>query len=87
MDTEPWQRGGDDTGANNVNVMCRQPSAWSPSNELAGNSPAPWGSRQRWSASCPLGSAICGLQTKVEKWIRSGDDTALNDIKMLCCKY
>ena len=87
MDTQPPRPSGDDTAVNNVNVMCRQPSSSQPTTELDGNSPAPWGSRQYWSSSCPLGSAVCGLRTKVELPQGEGDDTALNDIQMYCYEY
>ena len=87
MDTEPGQGSGDDTGTNNMHAKCHRPSKDSRQYELSGHSPAPWGHRQRWSSSCPIGSAVCGIKTKVERPQGNGDDTALNDIRMYCCKY
>ena len=87
MDTEPKQGNGDDTSVNNVNVMCRSSSLPYGTMELAGNSPTSWGHRQRWSSSCRIGSAVCGLKTRVEVPQGRGDDTALNDIIMYCCEY
>ena len=46
-----------------------------------------WGQFGRWSESCPPESAVCGIQTKIEpKQGKASDDTALNDVKLYCCK-
>ncbi|XP_050948892.1 vitelline membrane outer layer protein 1 homolog isoform X2 [Labeo rohita] len=44
-----------------------------------------WGDWGRWSQSC-VGKGICGIKTRVEGSQGSGDDTALNDVRMYCCK-
>jgi hypothetical protein len=35
---------------------------------------------------CNQGDFVCGMQARFEDWQRDGDDTALNGIKMVCCK-
>lgn len=41
--------------------------------------------------SCPLGSAVCGVRTKLEEsqggGVFGGDDTALNGIQFSCCTF
>ncbi len=40
-----------------------------------------WGD---WSTACQ-GRGICGINTKIEEEQGMGDDTALNDVMMICC--
>ncbi|KAG9266125.1 hypothetical protein AMEX_G20630 [Astyanax mexicanus] len=74
---EPPQGNGDDTAANNIMFLC------SGGDEVVGSGLA-WGSWGGWSKCC-TGTGICGIQTKVERPQGSGDDTALNDVRFLCC--
>jgi PKD repeat protein len=77
---EPRQGGGDDdTGGVDAEFFCQDGQI------LGGDIHLPWG---EWKdrQSCPAGTAICGIQTKVEKSQGSGeDDTALNDVIYSCC--
>jgi len=80
MKIEPSQGSGDDTAANiaalkSINGVWIQPDA-----------NTSWGS---WNSetACPSGSAICGINTRVESTQGSGDDTALNGIAFACCSF
>jgi hypothetical protein len=71
------ERDSDETSVNEINMFC--------SNEMelmsGGNGWGTWGLR---SDSCVTG--ICGIQTKVEpEHGNRYDDTALNDVKFICC--
>jgi hypothetical protein len=48
----------------------------------------PWG---KWLGTgpkfCPGGTAVCGIQTRVEPSQGSGDDTALGGVKFACCQF
>ena len=49
-----------------------------------------WGDWGRWSSetSCPTGSAICGIQTKILPiQLRRNDDVGLSNIKLICCNF
>ncbi|CAG2215599.1 Vitelline membrane outer layer protein 1 homolog,Vitelline membrane outer layer protein 1 [Mytilus edulis] len=82
LQVERSQGRGDDTAANYVRFRCKA-LTWSwPGYEIGGH--GFWGDFGGWS-TCPHGTAICGLRTKIEAPIR-GDDTALNDVIFYCCK-
>ena len=67
----------DDTAANNIQFKCNTGEV------LTGNGLnfGIWG--ELWSDECTTG--ICGVETKIEKYQVGGDDTALNDVRFLCC--
>nr|XP_006014515.2 PREDICTED: vitelline membrane outer layer protein 1 homolog [Latimeria chalumnae] len=68
---------GDDTAANNLKFRC------SIGHIIEGHG-GPWGGYGSWSHLCSDGG-ICGLQTKIERPQKAGDDTALNDVRFYCC--
>lgn len=68
---------GDNTAANNVRFRCSDGS------ELEGPGLS-WGEFGEWSDACSKG--VCGLQTKIEAPRGLGDDTALNDLRLFCCR-
>jgi hypothetical protein len=76
----------DDTAANYVKFKCRCRCGRTyelvkpPGHGL-------WGTWGAWSNQCPNRTAVCGIQTKVEKARgKFRDDTALNDVRFFCCK-
>lgn len=75
-------QGVDDTAANSLKFAC----LGSPATEKEVIHNTNWGS---WGgqALCTGGSAVCGIQTRVEGSQGSGDDTALNGVRFLCCTF
>ena len=74
---EGKQGSGDDTAANNIKFRCT-------SNPILEGDGTGWGEYGGWSKECRNGG-ICGIETKMEKRQGKGDDTALNDVRFLCC--
>uniref|UniRef100_A0A8C4QTR9 Vitelline membrane outer layer protein 1 homolog n=1 Tax=Eptatretus burgeri TaxID=7764 RepID=A0A8C4QTR9_EPTBU len=68
----------DDTAANNIDFKCSHGATL----EGRGTTSGTYGS---WSEDCGK-KAICGLRTKIEKWLGIRDDTALNDVQFYCCE-
>jgi hypothetical protein len=74
---------GDDTAMNALRVTCDYGTAtnvYGSWNETEG----PWG---EWGDSerCTLGSAVCGMQVRIEAPQGKGDDTAMNGVRFRCC--
>lgn len=65
---------GDDTAANGLRFKCTDGNYLYPGDGY-------WGRWTSWNY-CPAGSAIYGIQTRVEP--SGGDDTALNQVELLC---
>ena len=79
MKFQEEQGADDDTAANDLMLRCKDDGLWKQVPEFHN-----WGN---WSEvySCPSGSVICGLSTRVEKRQGRGDDTSLNGVKFWCC--
>jgi len=75
---EGKQGAGDDTAGDNAAFRCTS------SSEMVIHHNAEFGT---WSnlQMCPVDTAICGIQTRVEGSQGAGDDTALNDAIFVCC--
>ena len=77
---------GDDTAANFVNFRCRHLRGINEVELRQYPGHGFWGDFWGWSSTCYWGSAICGLETRIERRQGSGDDTSLNDVIFHCCK-
>ena len=76
---EERQGSGDDSAGNTLRLNCGVGNNYM----SAVGAPDLWGD---WSTrSCPYGTRICGIQTRVEPRQDDGDDSALNGIKLRCC--
>ncbi|XP_062407989.1 vitelline membrane outer layer protein 1 homolog [Sardina pilchardus] len=73
---EGGQGWGDDTAANNMNARCS-------SGQILHGVGGRWGEWGTWSSRCQNG--VCGLQVRVESPQGGGDDTALNNVRLICC--
>ena len=72
---------GDDTSANAVRLFSANGNTVQPAAHTS------WGS-WRSAVYCPAGTAICGLNTRIEAYQGSvWDDTALNGIAVACCRF
>jgi hypothetical protein len=69
----------DDTSANDVMFSCSE------SGDLDNPAGGPWGKGWGLWAWCPHNTAICGLSILFEQPQGSGDDTAMNSIRVHCC--
>jgi len=74
--TEPSLGRGDDTAANGIQLK----NSW---NWVYHPGDGYWGSWSQW-VYCPTGKKIIGFQTRVEPSLGKGDDTALNNVRILC---
>lgn len=78
----------DDTAANFVKFTCRNITNGESYVMMQQPGAGYWGTYGPWSESCPLRSAGCGIQQKVEPYQSIlGDDTELNNLKFYCCEH
>lgn len=80
MKSERYQGSGDDAGAIDLRLLCGDGEEI-----VAGGILTSWGdwTGKQW---CPKQSAVCGIVTQIEDPQGSGDDTALNNVRLACCK-
>ncbi|KXZ48684.1 hypothetical protein GPECTOR_26g587 [Gonium pectorale] len=82
MRTESYQgTSGDDTAANSIVFTCSNQKG-TDTNAYSGL----WGTWNSYTY-CPGESYICGIQVRVEGQQGSGDDTALNGLRIGCCSF
>eukprot|EP00727_Mastigamoeba_balamuthi_P010593 m51a1_g6156 hypothetical protein (478) ;mRNA; r:316673-318476 len=75
----------DDTALNAIKVLCRDRRGsevlWDVS-----HSKTSWGEWSKWY-SCPEGTAVTGIRTRLEPKQGKGDDTALNAVRLRCTPF
>lgn len=76
---QPSQGAGDDTASNDVHMKCLN----GPVLQAAGETS--WGVFPASFTLCPSGWGVCGASVRVEPDQGSGDDTAMNGLKLACC--
>ena len=87
MYLEPDKGAYDDTGLNGLEVKCRGPGLHGTSiQKIQQTSEYPESTWTSWSGSCPAGTAVCALKTRVEQEY-IGDDAAVTGLKFFCCQY
>ena len=79
----------DNTSTNNIRVKCRGPGLFGTQEHIIEGTGYEYGGQWGdWSVSCETGTAVCGIQTRVTPYLGvGGDDTALDDLKLQCCKF
>lgn len=80
MMIQPNQGTGDDSSANKLDLFCESGQKLSAPTETSFGDWVP-------HLRCPHGQAVIGLQVRVETKQGSGDDTALNGVRMICSSY
>ena len=90
---EPFQWADDDTAVRGMEAVCRGPGMFGTLTENI-EQKITWSSSgwSIWSSTCPSGTAVCALKTKVEDyqgagWTLFSDDGAITDTKLYCCNY
>lgn len=95
--------GGPSLGALKMNLICDVPNwADTPPGQIGHAKPRPINlgfvknslddlgydlKSERRELNCPVGAAICGLNTKVRKANGWTDDTGINEVKVMCCPF
>ncbi|KAK2715093.1 vitelline membrane outer layer protein 1 homolog [Artemia franciscana] len=76
---------GDETAVNNMKGVCRTFNGASGITTIEGSGNR-HGTYTAFSGTCPIGSAVCAILTRVEPDRGNFvDDTALNDVQLACC--
>lgn len=72
--------GGDNSAVNSISLQCDSGESIKTINE------GPWGT---WSTLklCPIGTAVCGVEAYIQPPQGDNDDTSVNDISLMCCKF
>lgn len=83
---EAKQGSGDDSALNAISIRCRKDGeGFTDKKPSITAHKGYWGSWSKHWETCPLETAVCGVRTRVEPKQGKGDDSAMNDIRLLCC--
>ncbi|XP_037031245.1 uncharacterized protein LOC119070841 [Bradysia coprophila] len=82
--SESGQGRGDDTAGVDFNLICANSDG--SSTIIRGGEILTYGDWRTTNRMCPPQTAICGIRTQVERPQGSGDDTALNNVDLACCR-
>jgi hypothetical protein len=72
---------GDNTAANAIELTPLSGTPAKPGGQRS------WGTWDPFTHRCPIGTAICGINARVEAGQGIGDDTALNEVTVACCSF
>ncbi|XP_053402039.1 vitelline membrane outer layer protein 1 homolog [Mercenaria mercenaria] len=79
------KRTGDDTVAIEIRFSYRDLQWFHHPHKLVRPIAGVEGEYGKWSKKCPKGSAVCGIQTRIEGHLSKVDNTALNNVRVFCC--
>jgi hypothetical protein len=76
---KPQGSSSDDTSANAAEMTCSSGGVINAGND------GKWGSWLGWS-TCGADSYVCGLSLRMDQRDSSGDETAMNGLRLFCCR-
>ncbi|XP_053402037.1 vitelline membrane outer layer protein 1 homolog [Mercenaria mercenaria] len=80
------EQNANDAMATEIQFSCRDSQWFHHPHKLGGHiAGAKNGEYGQWSKKCPKGSAVCGIQTRIDGHLPKGNSTALNDVRLFCC--
>ena len=84
---QPPQGDDDDTAVNNIKFICRGPGLNGTSKVTVTGNGLDLGDWGEWGDECDVGTAVCGKKLAMDKYDGGDDETAVNDIKFMCCEH
>ena len=87
IQVQPPQGDDDDTAVNNMKFICRGPGLDGTSKVTVTGNGLDVGDWGEWGDECAVGTAICGKKVAMDKYDGGDDETAVNDIKLMCCEH
>lgn len=84
LKSEPNQGWGDDTALNDIALHCREANSTNVTKSVSGSDPGPWGSFSSDKYCSGLDNPVVGFVVQHEMDKIFWDDSAVNNIKLLC---